>query len=253
MASDNTERFSSRVDNYIRYRPSYPPQVLELLQSECGLNERSVVADIGSGTGILTELLLKNGNRVFGIEPNTGMRAAAERLLAAYPQFTSVAATAEATTLRECSADLICAGQSFHWFDLAPARVEWKRILTSGGYAVLVWNERSEASTPFMVGYTQLLSAYGTDYGTTQHKLITVDTIRSFYGGQVQVENFENRQMFDFESLRGRLLSSSYSPEPGHANYEALMAELRHLFEKHKEGGVVQFDYDTNVFYGPMA
>ncbi len=253
MLSDNTERFSSRVDNYIRYRPSYPPQVLELLKSDCGLNERSVVADIGSGTGILTELLLKNGNSVFGVEPNANMRAAAERMLAAYPQFTSVVATAEATTLRKCSVDLICAGQSFHWFDLGPARAECKRILKSGGYVVLVWNERREASGPFMVGYTQLLSTYGTDYGTTQHKRITFDTIRSFYGMQVRAENFENRQKFDFESLRGRLLSSSYSPEPGHANYEAMMAELRHLFEKHNEGGVVHFDYDTNVYYGSMA
>src|SRR5271167_2853843 len=97
--ADPTERFSSRVGNYVRYRPGYPTEVLELLKNECGLTPESVIADIASGTGIFTGMLVENGNRVFGVEPNDEMRRAGERLLGGYSRFTSIAGTAEATTL----------------------------------------------------------------------------------------------------------------------------------------------------------
>src|SRR6266446_9260655 len=109
-----TERFSNRVENYIRYRPGYPKEIIELLKAECGLFPQSVVADAGSGTGLLAKLFLENGNLVFGIEPNREMRAAGERLLQAYPRFTSIAGTAEATTLPGQSVDFVTAGQAFH-------------------------------------------------------------------------------------------------------------------------------------------
>src|SRR4051812_35067235 len=100
-----TERFSSRVENYVKYRPGYPAAVVPLLETACGFTRESVVADIGSGTGILAEVWLKHGNPVFAVEPNGPMREAAERLLTAYPAFTSVPGTAEATTLADHSVD----------------------------------------------------------------------------------------------------------------------------------------------------
>src|SRR6476469_1730352 len=105
--TDSTRRFSSRVDNYVKYRPSYPPEVVTLLAAECRLRPAALVADIGAGTGLLAELFLKNGNRVFGVEPNREMRAAGERLLADYPQYISIDGTAEATTLADASMDMI--------------------------------------------------------------------------------------------------------------------------------------------------
>ena len=113
-AADPTRRFSNRVEHYIRYRPSYPPAVIDCLEREFGLTAAYVVADVGSGTGILTELLLRHGNTVFGIEPNADMRAAAERLLREYPAFRSIAGVAERTTLPTASVDWITAGQAFH-------------------------------------------------------------------------------------------------------------------------------------------
>src|SRR5260221_7274796 len=110
--SDSTRRFSSRVDNYVRYRPSYPHEVVGLLAAECRLTPGALVADMGSGTGLLAELFLKNGNRVFGVEPNRQMREAGERLLAGYPLYTSIDGTAEATTLDNASVDIITAGQA---------------------------------------------------------------------------------------------------------------------------------------------
>ena len=120
--TDPTQRFSSRVDNYVRYRPGYPPDVLELLKDECGLTPETVVADIASGTGIWTRWLLENGNPVYGVEPNEEMRKAGEAFLQSYPQFTSVAGTAEATTLADHSVDIVTAAQAAHWFDRERAR-----------------------------------------------------------------------------------------------------------------------------------
>src|SRR4051812_26588364 len=105
--SNPTRRFSSRVENYVKYRPSYPAEVVELLAAECGLTPTALVADVGSGTGLLAELFLKNGNHVFGVEPNREMREAGERLLGSYANFTSVNGTAEATTLPDRSVDMI--------------------------------------------------------------------------------------------------------------------------------------------------
>src|ERR1700678_3801032 len=104
-ASDATSRFSDRVENYVRYRPGYPAQVIRELQARCGFASSHVVADIASGTGIWTRMLLESGNRVFGVEPNAEMREAGERLLAAFPRFTSIEGAAEATTLADHSVD----------------------------------------------------------------------------------------------------------------------------------------------------
>ena len=172
-AKDSTQRFSSRVDNYVRYRPGYPPEVLELLRTECGLSPSSIVADIASGTGILTRMLLENGNRVFGVEPNPEMRRAGEQFLTRYPGFTSVAGSAEATMLDDHSVDIITAAQAAHWFERERARREFVRILVPGGWTVLLWNERDTDATPFLREYEQLLLTYGTDYKEVRHEHTT--------------------------------------------------------------------------------
>src|SRR5258708_10384954 len=117
LASYPTRRFSSRVGNYVRYRPGYPPAVLDLLRKQCGLTSSTVIADVASGTGIFTRILLESGNRVFGVEPNLEMRKAGEEFLGAYPHFTSVEGTAEATTLPDHSVGFVTAAQAAHWFD----------------------------------------------------------------------------------------------------------------------------------------
>ena len=166
--ANSTERFTDRVENYSKYRPTYPAGVINLLKSECGLSPESDVADIGSGTGILAKLLLRNCKRVFGVEPNAAMRDAGKALLKNYPTFITVAGSAENTTLPDASIDLITAGQAFHWFDEMKARVEFKRILKSGGFVALVWNDRRLDSTPFLAAYEQLLREFGTDYAQVQ-------------------------------------------------------------------------------------
>lgn len=247
----STERFSSRVDNYTRFRPSYPHEIITLMQEKCGLTVHSVIADVGSGTGILSKLLLENGNFVYGIEPNKEMRIEAERQLLDYNKFISIPATAENTTLPANCADIITAGQAFHWFDIEKARVEFARILKPQGWLVLIWNTRREDSTPFLKAYEQLLRTYSEDYLNVRHKRPELDADSAFFKEwNHSLAIFDNRQIFDFDGLKGRLLSSSYSPEPGNPQYEPMMAKLHEIFDKYNANGHIAFEYTTQVFYG---
>jgi len=251
MMPDPKQRFTDRVENYIRYRPSYPEEVLHLLQSECGLTPKSVVADIGSGTGILSKLFLKNGNKVYGVEPNAEMSAAGERLLAEYKNFTSTAGSAEQTRLSAGSVDIVAAGQAFHWFDRPRTRAEFKRILKPGGWVVLLWNNRLTDTTPFLRAYEDLLMRCSTDYALVDHKNITGEVLQEFFQHcNFKLKVFPNRQVFDFEGLRGRALSSSYIPAEGHSSHAAFFEELKTMFAAYNTQGLVTFEYETQVYYG---
>lgn len=249
---DPTKRFSSRVENYLKYCPTYPIAIIPLLESECGLNAESVIADLGSGTGFLTELFLKHGNPVLGVEPNPEMRVAGEEFLAKYPRFSSVNAAAESTGLPDHSVDLIVAGQAFHWFDRAAARPEFVRILKPGGWVVLAWNGYRVESSPMMAAYQELVMRYGTDYSEVQREVVGCD-VESFYApGGCKCARFEFQQTFDYEGLKGRLLSASYAPEPDHPNYDAMLSDLRKTFDANEKDGRIVFDYETELYYGQL-
>jgi SAM-dependent methyltransferase len=250
---DATQRFSSRVDNYVRYRPGYPIEVIELFKRDCALTAASVIADIASGTGIFTRLLLENGNHVFGVEPNADMRHAGEEFLSSYPNFSSVAGTAEATTLANTSVDFVTAAQAAHWFDREKARREFMRILKPHGWTVLIWNERQTNSTTFLRDYEALLLNYGTDYQEVRHERTTDEIADFFAPSPFRTQTFENDQECDYSCLDGRLLSSSYTPGPDHANYQPMLRELRRMFDQHQHGGQVVLKYDTRVFFGQLA
>lgn len=251
--SDSVARFSNRAENYAKYRPSYPAGVIEILRADCGLMESSRIADVGSGTGILSKLFLKNGNPVIGIEPNAAMRQSAERLLAGFANFVSIDATAEATTLEPASVDFITAGQAFHWFDREKARREFARILKPGGWVVLIWNERRLDSTPFLRDYENLLLHYGTDYDKVRHEKVVGEIAQFFAPGASQLKSLANVQHFDFESLKGRTRSASYTPEPGTANFGPMLAKLEEIFNAHESDGIVTLEYETRVYYGHLT
>jgi len=252
-ASNATSRFSDRVENYVRYRPGYPPEALRALLNDCRLASAHVVADIASGTGIWTRLLLENGNAVVGVEPNPEMRQAGERLLAGFPRFRSVAGTAEATTLADASVDFVTAAQAAHWFDRQGARREFVRILKPGGWLVLLWNERLTDSTEFLRDYEQLLLTYGTDYGEVRHER-TTEAVNEFFDPDPFEERvFAMRQEFDYAGLEGRLLSSSYAPGPEHPKHAPMLGELRRIFDKHASAGRVAVDYKTRVYHGHLT
>jgi SAM-dependent methyltransferase len=246
---DAKQRFSTRVADYVRYRPSYPSALLDLLRAECSLRPGHVIADIGSGTGFLSELFLKNGNRVYGVEPNKDMRQAGEEYLASYDGFSSIEGSAEATTLDDASVDFVTAGQSFHWFEADAARREFVRILKPGGWMVIAWNDRRMEEAPFTRAYENILERFGIDYKSVKDSYPEAERIGGFLSTFLQ-HDLPNHQILDWDSLRGRLRSSSFSPTEGHPNYAPMMEELRRLFDASQQDSKVRMDYFTRIYFG---
>lgn len=250
--SNSTTRFSDRVEDYVKYRPHYPREILPYLEGIYSFQTSWDVADIGSGTGISTELFLRNGNRVFAVEPNAEMRGKAEELLGGDPHFVSIDGTAEATGLAAESVRLVVAGQAFHWFDAQKSKAEFVRILSPGGVVALIWNDRL-ADSAFEKEYDALIERHGKDYKTTNHRNIADLQIGDFYRpGSYVLKQFPNEQWFDFEGLKGRLLSSSYMPKSG-PGYAPMLADLQRLFDQYRQDGRVRVGYDTKVYSGVLT
>jgi SAM-dependent methyltransferase len=249
--SDTIERFSNRVENYIKYRPDYPRQIIPFLEEHCGLTKDSVIADIGCGPGVSSRMFVERGNRVIGVEPNAAMRSAAKELFRQHPNFSVVDGTAERTSVRDASVDLVTAAQAFHWFDQEKAVAEFRRILKPGGWIVVIWNERQLDTTPFLREYETFICKYAADYDVVRHENITAEDVRRFLGPEMRTTRFPNRQVFDFEGLKGRLLSSSYMPSETHPVFVEMIGELRSLFAKHLENGTIMVLYDTNIYFSP--
>jgi SAM-dependent methyltransferase len=250
---DAKQRFSNRVADYARYRPHYPVAVLDLLHAECGLRPEHVIADVGSGTGLLSELFLKNGNRVIGVEPNQEMREGGEEYLAQYPNYSSVNGSAEATTLSNASVDFVTAGQAFHWFDPAAAQREFMRILKPDGWVLIAWNDRRMEEKQLTCEYEELLERFGIDYKRVKDAYPELHHIRNFFGRQDFVSrDLPNEQLLDWEGLRGRLRSSSFAPTEGHPNYAPMMKELEQIFRDHQQQGRVRMQYWTRIYLGKL-
>ena len=250
---DSKERFSSRVEQYVQYRPSYPVAAIDYLMNEVGVRPGTAVADIGAGTGIFTKLLLERGARVTAVEPNQAMREAAMLTLGKNPNLQVVAAAAEDTGLPEQSVDFIVCAQAFHWFDRVKAQEEFKRILRPGGKVVLIWNSRLSEGTPFLTGYEQLLHTYATDYNAVNHRNLDEQALASFFAsGSMRVARFPHQQLLNYEGLSGRLQSSSYAPVQGEPSYDEMMAELKFLFERNQQEGRVDFAYETELYWGEL-
>lgn len=248
-----TERFSDRVADYVRYRPGYPLELLECLRRHCGLTPQWMVADVGSGTGLLAKVFLENGNRVFGVEPNAAMRAAGEEFLHGFEQFVSQEGRAEATGLEAHSVDLVAAGQAFHWFDRGRTRLEFERILKPGGWVTLIWNERL-TSTAFLADYEQLLHRYSPDYPKVDHRNVDEAALGEFFHpGHFRQEVFFMRQQFDWEGVHGRWLSSSYVPAAGQPGHEEMRRELQLIFNRYQQDGLVDWEYKTRVYFGRLG
>lgn len=259
--SDPKERFSDRVADYVRNRPRYPAAVFDIVVEGAGIGDEAIidetVVDVGSGTGFLAELFLERGLRVIGVEPNREMREAGDRVLERFERFTSVEGSAEATGLPDAFAGLVLAGQAFHWFEPAATRREFARILRPGGWVALVWNNRLVDTTPFLADYERLLERFGTDYANVVHRNVSASDdslLLDFFAPAPMHKHViaMHEQTFDFEGLKGRLLSSSYVPQRGMPGYEPMIAELERIFAAHAVGDRVRFLYDTEIYMGQL-
>ncbi len=249
--ADSTTRFSDRAADYVKFRPSYPVEVVKTLE-KLGLNPAKRIADLGSGTGISSELFLRYGYSVLGVEPNDEMRAAAEKGLAKFPNFQSVNGKAEQTSLPNASVDFILAAQAFHWFDQPKVKAEFKRILKKDGWVILLWNDRKTESSPFSEAYDAFLRQHSKEYEKVTHKIIGEEALKQFLGAQYGRISLPNFQKLDFDGLLGRLISSSYAPRRSDPEFEPMSQALRALFDKHQKSGTVRIEYDTQLYHGRL-
>jgi ubiquinone/menaquinone biosynthesis C-methylase UbiE len=244
---DSRERFTNRVRDYVRFRPSYPQEIISLLRRH--VSPGATIADIGSGTGIFSRLLLESGFVVHAVEPNPAMRRAAESTLGGFTGFISVGGEGERTTLDDQAVHAITVAQAFHWFATKRAVTEFSRILMPGGTVFLVWNDRETDCDAFHREYEDLLLRYGTDYKKVNHRNVTEKVVRDlFEGWTCEVSRMENYQDLDLEGLLGRLQSSSYCPPEGHPLYTSLISAMRTLFNRESVGGVVRMKYSCTTF-----
>lgn len=267
MTKDSFQ-ISQRVDNYIKYRPHYPQAVLDLLAAECQLSRTHIIADIGSGTGILSKLFLEYGNQVMGIEPDPDMRRGGEMVLKNFPNFASITGTAEATTLPDRAVDFVTAGQAFHWFNLEQARTEFKRILVPRGWVVLVWNVQRTGDSPFLEAlqaFWETKNFWKETQGGSAKQMARVEAYRldsdlvrrelldPFFGlGGYQEAFFENPMVCDFQAFKGRILSNKPALEPNDPHYDTMLAALEQIFHDHQTDGTVTIEHDTRVVYGQL-
>jgi ubiquinone/menaquinone biosynthesis C-methylase UbiE len=246
-----TERFSTRVKSYREHRPRYPREIVDVLQRECGLAADWVIADVAAGTGLLAEVFLKNGNPVIAVEPNAPMRAVCEELRGQFPRLRCVDGTAEATGLAENSVDMITVGQAMHWFDLGVTRREFARVLKPGGWYVVVYNHRKMHGDAFHEGYERLLVEFGIDYHVVHSNHLAEDRLREFFApAEMKCTTLPNIQELALEGLQGRVLSSSYMPQEGHANYPEMTDAVTDLFARYAKDGIVRMEYECAVCYG---
>ncbi len=251
--ADPTGRFSDRVVDYVRSRPSYPAAMIDGFRTRWGLRPEHVVVDVGSGTGLLSRLFLANGNRVIGVEPNEAMREAARPLLDRFPSYEVVAGRAEATGLPEGLADLLVAGQSFHWFDPGPTSIEFRRLLRPAGRVALVWNTRRRKGTPFLDAYEAFLIRWGTDYTSVRGRYPGARELEGFFAPRtMELGRWENRQDLDLEGLRCRIRSSSYMPGPDHPAHGQMLRAIETLFREHQRRGAVRLEYLTELYIGAV-
>lgn len=242
-------RFSNLADNYAKYRPDYPKEIIKFLTSTIGLSKRHIIADIGSGTGISAKLFLDNGNEVYGIEPNAEMRGTGEKCLSNYTNFYSLDASSENTKLEAESIDIITSGQAFHWFEPEETRKEFLRILKPNGFVVIFNNRRKLSDTPFMNEYSELIKKYC----EKEHKnLLNTDLPYFFELRTIHKEVFPNPQIFNLERLIGDLVSYSYMPHEGDPGFDDMISEFEILFEKYSNNGMLTFEYETALYYCKM-
>ncbi len=244
-----TERFSSVVEDYSLYRPSYPNQLIHILQETYSLRPEHTIADVGAGTGILTELLLQNKNKVLAVEPNDRMREVCEQKLSVYPNFHSIKGTAESMDIEGNSIDLITCAQSFHWFDYGKTIPEFQRILKEDGIIALIWNERKHTEDGLMFQYENLLNDYCEEYKDINHKKLSYELFQTLFPDRdIKVHKIDNHQDMNLESFKGRLRSCSYCPKPEHKQYVPLMDEMDRLFSIFQNNGKVRFTYVTQLY-----
>lgn len=244
--------FTGKADDYSRYRPGYPLKLIGVLENEINFDSTKDVADIASGTGMLTKLFLQNENLVFGVEPNDDMRQTAEKGLSKFYNFISVKGTAEKTNLADGSVDIITVAQAYHWFESEKTKAEFKRIIRKNGYAVLIWNILRKNYNGFHKAYVKFLEKLSPENYLRHIEGSSEENIKSFFDGfKFSSKSIDNQQILDWKGLRGNLFSISFFPKEEGRQKKAI-DDLKKIFDDYNINEKVILEYSTKIYYGKI-
>jgi SAM-dependent methyltransferase len=248
--ADNTSEFK----RYRTQRPDYPPEIVSFILEHCIVDEDWRIADIGSGAGVSTRLLSRGLKRtVFAIEPDDRLRRFAEENEGDNPYFHSVKGTAENTTLVDRSVNLVCAFQSFQWFDKGMARKEFRRILRSPKRILVAFSKRVIDEKGFSPAYEGILAKFP-EYHTAMRHNATLDEFKEFLENNVAIsKSFFVTLNIDWEGLADRFASAYYTPKKGTTEYYQSIDAMRSVFETHNHNGLIEIRYETQVYLGVLG
>lgn len=241
---NNIYKFNGMANDYSKYRPNYAKKSINYLIAEAHLTQNSVIADIGSGTGKFSKLLLAEGFKVFGVEPNNDMRQKAEYELKDFENFISILGTSENTTLSDKSIDLITVAQAFHWFDIKKFLIECNRILKENGYIAILYNN-GDYSTEVINSISELSKRYCPKYVGSSGGIERNPMIFDNFFDEYTVKVFKNNYQLNMEQFIGLNFSASYAPKIDNPNYELYLKKLIDLFEKYSEQGILEMPNNT--------
>lgn len=250
----NETKFDGMGKIYAKFRPTYPHTFIEYICSNVGINHESIIADIGSGTGILTRQMLEIAKKIFAVEPNNDMRAVAENDLSNYKNFVSVNGTAENTALEKSSVDFITVAQAFHWFDRAKFKAECTRILKPEGKIILVWNSR-DFNAKSVKDSDIINRKYCPDFKGFSGGIRGAEYengFEDFFTGKYEIKNFQNDFFYDLDGFIGRTLSASYALKEDDEKYPAYINELTECFNKHAIDGKMIIPNITKSYAGTV-
>jgi len=245
-------KFDGMGKIYSAARPSYPNRLIDFIFSGYARDE-ILIADIGSGTGILTRLLLERGAVVYAVEPNADMKAVAEENLSGYNNFISINGTAEKTGLEDNFIDMITAAQAFHWFDLNEFKKECGRILKKDGNVFLIWNVRGENNDIF-ISYNAAMKKYCPGYSGQAGgmEFNEINKFEIFFGGAYEETIYENDLTYDRDGFIRRALSTSYALKKNDPGYPAFTGELGDIFDRFNENGIIKIPNQTQCYSGRL-
>jgi len=242
---DSKELFTSKSKIYDAYRPKYSEQFIDSIIENYPLSHLAKIADIGAGTGILTQQLLRIGCEIFAIEPNKEMREIAENKFLNEKKCHVINGSAEKTTLNDNSMDLIIVAQAFHWFEIESFRKEFQRI-SKRNKAILVWNTK-KTSQPYLAELEEVNQKYCKEFKGFSGG-IEIDQISSFFDNHYIRKEFENNLRMKKHNFVNGILTGSYTPDKEDKDYEAYVQKIEEIFEKYCINGELIIENDTIAY-----
>ena len=242
--------FENKASKYSEGRPSYAPEVINKILNDI-LSTNGIVADIGSGTGVLTSEFIKKGYEIYAVEPNSDMRRKAEQKLSIYSNFHSVDASAENTGLNDKSVSLIIVASAFHWFDAIKFKQECMRVLRDNGVVCIIFNVR--VYDEFTKKQCKICKKYCDGFESLTHGYDkTINLIDDFYVGNYAVYEYDFPLEYTKQKFISRCLSSSYAPLPDSKNYEAYICEIKALLDETFKEEILNIANKTMMFVGKV-